>query len=194
MNSPDLVSAGLAPLSRRGFLRTLTLTGMALTTGCASLSRRDAVADQPPVAARLTDEETLILTRLTAVLLPTAAHGLPDSRADVPTVENINAMAAHMSPQTRELMGMVLWVFERRPMASFRFSRFSRLDDERALAYVQAMQNGTFFERGVMTALTTLVCVNYWRDSQTWPALDYHGPVTSLWGIRRLGNAPMPTV
>lgn len=192
MNNNNLPAAGLEPLTRRGFLRAATLTGMALTAGCASLGGRRA-PDGEAVYAHLSEEEARVLTRLTEILLPTEQFGLPSSTREVPTVANINDMAGDMAPQTRDLMAMVLWIFERRPMASFRFSRFTRLDDEEALRYVRAMQSGTFFERGLMTTLHTAVCVNYWRDSRTWPGLDYHGPVTGIWGVRRLGNAPLPT-
>lgn len=184
--------AGLGPLlSRRSVLRAGLLAGMAISSGCATLTGRRAL-DGEAVYPHLTAEEARVLTRLTAILLPTEQFGLPSSIDEVPTVANINDMAGDMSAQTRDLMGMALWAFERRPMASFRFSRFSRLDDEEALRYVQALQAGTFFERGLITTLHTVVCVNYWRDSRTWPGLDYHGPVTGIWGVRRLGNAPMP--
>lgn len=182
--------SGLAPLSRRGFLRTALLGAAALSTGCASLMRRGQVA--PPRYQHLSEDDALVLQQLVRVLLPTAEHGLPSSYSDVPTLQNIDGMVGQMSDQTRELLGLGLWLFERRPMASFQFSRFSRLDEPQALRYVQAMQTGNFVERGLMSTLKTLVCVNYWRDARTWPALDYHGPVTELWGVRRLGNAPLP--
>ncbi|MBZ2187751.1 gluconate 2-dehydrogenase subunit 3 family protein [Alcanivorax sp. JB21] len=167
------------------------LTGMVISSGCATLTGRRAL-DGEAVYPHLTAEEARVLTRLTEILLPTEQFNLPSSLHEVPTVANINDMAGDMSGQTRDLLAMALWAFERRPMASFRFSRFSRLDDEEALRYVQAMQAGTFFERGLITTLHTVVCVNYWRDSRTWPGLDYHGPVTGIWGVRRLGNAPLP--
>lgn len=184
--------SGLEPLSRRGFLRTAVLGAVALSSGCASLTGRRQRVTPSSRYQHLTEDEALVLRQLTRVLLPTRDFDLPSSLSEVPTVQNIDGMVGQMSPQTRELLGLGLWLFERRPMASFRFSRFSRLDDAEALRYVNAMQAGTFFERGLMTTLKTLVCVNYWRDARTWPALDYHGPVTELWGVRRLGNAPLP--
>ncbi|MDX1803319.1 MAG: transcriptional initiation protein Tat [Alcanivorax sp.] len=183
--------AGLEPLSRRGFLRAGVLGGMALTTGCAHLmGRRDA-----PTKVKyrsLSRDEVRVITRLTEVLLPTAQFGLPSSTQVVPTVQNLDTMAARMPPQTRELLGMAIWMFEHRPMVSFKFSSFSGLSDDKALAYVNAMQEGAFFERGLMTTLKALITLNYWRDERTWPGLEYRGPVTDLWGIRRLGNAPLP--
>lgn len=126
--------------------------------------------------------------------MPTEQYGLPSSLNEVPTVKNVDKLAGKMSLQTRELLSLGLWVIEYRPMASFRFSRFSKLDDEQAYDYVVALQEGNFVERGLISAAKTLITVNYWRDSRTWEGLDYWGPVTEKWGVRRLGNAPLPPV
>lgn len=183
--------AGLEPLSRRGFLRTFALTGAALSSGCASMfGRRDA----PEVLEyhSLTEEEVAVISRLTEVMLPAAEFGLPSSTQVVPTVKNLDRMAERMPEQTRDLLGLAIWVFNNRPMMSFKFSKFTSLSDEKALDYVNALQQGAFYERGMITTLKALVALNYWRDERTWPGLEYHGPVTELWGVRRLGNAPLP--
>lgn len=183
--------AGLEPLSRRGFLRTSVLAGAALSSGCSSLfGRREA--PETLQYHSLTPDEVEVITRLTEVMLPAESYGLPSSTTVVPTVENIDMMAQRLPMQTRDLMGLGIWVFNNRPMVSFKFSKFTSLSDEKALAYVDAMQEGTFFERGLMTTLKALVALNYWRDERTWPGLEYHGPVTEMWGVRRLGNAPLP--
>ena len=183
--------AGLEPLSRRGFLRTSVLAGAALSSGCSSLfGRREA--PETLQYHSLTPDEVEVITRLTEVMLPAESYGLPSSTTVVPTVENIDMMAQRLPKQTRDLMGLGIWVFNNRPMVSFKFSKFTSLSDEKALAYVEAMQEGTFFERGLMTTLKALVALNYWRDERTWPGLEYHGPVTEMWGVRRLGNAPLP--
>lgn len=182
--------AGLEPLSRRGFLRAGVLTGAALSAGCARLLGRKE-APEALEYDHLTPDEVRTVRRLTEVLIP-ASEGLPSSTEEVPTVANLDAMAGQMTDQTRELLALGLWVFERRPMLSFSFSRFSNLDDDKALEYVRAMQEASFFERGLMTTLKTVVTLNYWRDSRTWSALDYWGPVTEKWGVTRLGNAPLP--
>tara|TARA_B100000676_G_scaffold304092_1_gene355706 strand:- start:140 stop:736 length:597 start_codon:yes stop_codon:yes gene_type:complete len=183
--------AGLEPLSRRSFLRSSVLASAAITSGCASMfGRRDA--PQALQYHSLNDDEAGVITRLTEVMLPTARYGLPSSTEVVPTVKNVDAMCQKMPQQTRELLGLGIWVFNNRPMVSFKFSQFTSLSDDKALDYVNAMQEGSFFERGLMTTLKALVALNYWRDERTWPGLEYHGPVTEVWGVRRLGNAPLP--
>ncbi|MDF1820831.1 MAG: transcriptional initiation protein Tat [Alcanivoracaceae bacterium] len=192
-DSSPAFMAGLEPLSRRSLLRTTALAGVAFTTGCARVFGRKDAPEQLEFV-HLTEDEVRVITHLTVVLLPTERHGLPSSTETIPTVQNLDDMVGQMSPQTRELLGLGLWVFERRPMVSFKFSRFSKLDREEATRYVHAMQEGSFFERGLTATLKALVTLNYWRDSRTWPALDYWGPVTQKWGVRRLGNAPLPPV
>lgn len=191
MNSIDhSVSQGLAPLSRRSLLRGFAVTGMFLSAGCTRLFRRRDV--QQASYRFLTPEEARTLEKLATVFLPTERHGLPSALEDVPTMQYVDNMVGQMSTQMRELLALALWIFENRPMVSARFSRFSAMDDEAAARYVRAMQQGAFFERGITSTLKTLVTVNYWRDARTWPALDYWGPVTEKWGVRRLGNAPLP--
>ncbi len=185
--------AGLEPLSRRGFLRTSVLASAALTSGCASLFGRKEAPESLEYYS-LNQDEIEVITRLTAVMLPTEQFGLPSSTSVVPTVRNIDTMAQRMPKQTRDLLGLGIWVFNNRPMMSFKFRQFTSLSDEKALEYVNAMQEGAFFERGLMTTLKALVALNYWRDERTWPGLEYHGPVTETWGVRRLGNAPLPRV
>ena len=183
--------AGLEPLSRRGFLRTSVLASAALTSGCASLFGRKEAPESLEYYS-LNQDEIEVITRLTAVMLPTEQFGLPSSTSVVPTVRNIDTMAQRMPKQTRDLLGLGIWVFNNRPMVSFKFSQFVSLPDDKALDYINAMQEGSFFERGLMTTLKALVALNYWRDERTWPGLEYHGPVTEVWGVRRLGNAPLP--
>lgn len=183
--------AGLEPLSRRGFLRTSVLAGAALTSGCASLfGRKDAPESLEYYS--LKPDEIEVITRLTEIMLPTEKYGLPSSTTVVPTVKNIDIMVQRVPEQTRQLMGLGIWVFNNRPMMSFKFRQFTSLTDEKALEYVNAMQEGAFFERGLITSLKALIALNYWRDERTWPGLEYHGPVTETWGVRRLGNAPLP--
>ncbi|MQX54137.1 transcriptional initiation protein Tat [Alcanivorax sediminis] len=183
--------AGLEPLSRRGFLRASVLAGAALTSGCASLfGRKDAPETLQYYS--LKPDEVDVITRLTEIMLPTERYGLPSSTTVVPTVKNIDIMAQRFPEQTRELLGLGIWVFNNRPMMSFKFKKFTSLSDAKALEYVNAMQEGAFFERGLMTTLKALIALNYWRDERTWPGLEYHGPVTETWGVRRLGNAPLP--
>src|SRR5690606_3121589 len=160
--------AGLAPLSRRSVLRGLAGGGMAVTTGWSRLFGREeapaALEYTPP-----TEAAVRAVIKLTRILLPAETHGLPAALRHVTPVRNVDPMVGQMPQQPRELLGLALWVFENRPMVSFKFRRFSKLNDDKAREYVLAMQEGAFFERGLTSTLKTLITVNYWRDSRTWP-------------------------
>lgn len=189
--TPPSVMAGLAPLSRRSLLRFTAIAGLALTTGCAQLlGRREA-----PSAVRyahLSDDEVRLMTKLVRAILTTEAYGLPDPIDDVPTLKNIDVMVGNMASNQRTLLRLGFFIFDHRPIAGLKFKRFSSLSDEEATRYFIAMQEGPFFERGLATSMKALITLNYWRDPQTWAALDYWGPVTERWGITRLGNQPLP--
>lgn len=192
---PDL--SGLQPLSRRSFLRATALTGMVVTTGlvsgCSTLLGKKAAPEKLHYAS-LKPDEVSTFSKLVDVYLPTDKFGLPSSTSQVPTLKNIDYMVARMSTQTRDLLGLGLWVLEYRPMASFKFSRFSKMDTAKASEYVRVLQQGNFVERGLLTSIMSVVGVNYWRDPQTWDGLNYWGPVSTNWGVVPLGNAPLPTV
>jgi prolipoprotein diacylglyceryltransferase len=74
----------------------------------------------------------------------------------------------------------------------YKMTRFSSLSNEQALQQVRVWQSGLALQGGLIVSLKTLLGVAYWRDPRTWPALEYDGPVTKKWGIRRLGNMPVP--
>lgn len=189
--------AGLEPLSRRSFLRTFALTGMVVTAGvtagCSTLLGRRAAPDKLKYRY-LKPDEVATLAKLVEVYLPTARQGLPDSLTQVPTLNNIDDMVGQMAKQTRDLLGLGLWFLEYRPMLGFKFSRFSRLETDKARVYAQALQQGNFVERGLLTTMFSMIGLNYWRDPTTWDALHYWGPVSITWGVARLGNAPLPPV
>lgn len=200
MNNNDktpesLLMAGLEPLSRRKFLQGVALTGMAVTTtvtaGCSTLLGRK----QPPKRKypNLRRDEVATLTKLTAVYLPTAEYGLPASDGEVPTLANIDYMVGHMSKQTRKLLSVGLWLLEHRSMVSFNFSGFSNMPTKQAREYTHELQNGNLVERGLLTTIFAMISLNYWRDPSTWDALNYWGPVSVNWGVKPLGNAPLPT-
>ena len=193
------ILAGLEPLSRRRFLRlgimASTATSAVVITGCASITgAKQPVPAKPTSIRHLTSTEFQVLHKLTKILLPTDRDPhLPSSTKEVPVLSNIDTMIGKMPSDVRKLFGMGVKGFEYGALGiSLKFKRFSYMDDMQAQDYVNDWQNGAFLQRGLMTSLKSVVCLNYWRDDRTWDALDYDGPVTEKWGIRRLGNASLP--
>lgn len=184
------VAQQLAPYSRRTFLKggmaVAMATSVSLTLGCSS-----ETALHPELTALSASQQSLF-QRLIQILLPTA--GTPFASAEkVPVLANINHLFDGLDPKVREDLGGALGLFEYGSLVlGGHFTRFTRLNDADAVAYIESWQSGNDIQRGIVTTLKKLVYASYWRDESTWAAVDYDGPVSVRWGIPSLGNAPLP--
>ena len=78
-------------------------------------------------------------------------------------------------------------------MATYK-KRFTALSDTEAAQFCDAWGNGDQPpQRGLAMGLKKLVQLSYWANPATWAPLGYDGPMTQRLGIKRLGNAPLPT-
>lgn len=199
---PPAVLAGLEPFGRRRFLRYSLLAGTTVLAGCANLFGKKTpevaeVAEVQPAAAvgaehALTPAERAVFEKLTRVIMPVGDHGYLDTQT-IPVIESLDTMVRGMPPFIRERLNLAVTAFDTGSiLLSFRFRRFSTLSDEEALKYVDAWHEGTFIQRGAITSLKVLVCVNYWRDQRAAAKIHYDGPVTEKWGVPRLGNQLLP--
>lgn len=191
----DIASA-LAPIGRRRFLRMglWTAAGVsAVAAGGFALLRRSP-RDALPMPAGLnwmTPQQHQLFSRLAQVLLPTQGTPLvPIER--VPVVANVNAILGALAPAVREQLAMGFALFDNAAVAGH-WHRFVDLPDEAALAYINDWVNADLMpKRAIGYALTKLTHTAYWMDSQTWPAVEFDGPVTKKWGLPSLGNQPLP--
>lgn len=196
MNSnfpPDFL-AGLEILSRRRFLtggvKAAAATGMVLALpGRVLATDTDKDSGIPSGIKHLSNLEYRVFDKLRVVMLPTQKYSLPSS-TEIPVMQNLDAWVGKLGQRPRLLISMGSETLEYGSL--YRFSRFSQMNDDTATKHVHNWQTGTALQRGVMSGLKMLVTLGYWQDVRTWPSLQYDGPVTQKWGIRRLGNAPMP--
>lgn len=180
----------IAVLSRRRFLRSGLVLG---TTAAAALTlpARALAADALPVGIRhLSLLEYQVFNRMRTIFLPTQRFDRLPSTTEVPVMENLDRMVGRLNSDTRFLLSLGARTLEYSTL--YRLSRFSTLSDDKALKQVRAWQAGLSFQGGLVVSMKTLLGVAYWRDPRTWEALDYDGPVSAKWGIRRLGNLPLP--
>lgn len=186
--------AGLEPLSRRRFLTAgvrvtaatgalLALPGQVLAAGAV---RKDGL---PEGIRHLTELEYRVFDKLRVIMLPTQKFDLPSSE-EIPVMQNVDVWVGKLNQRTRLLLKVGAQTIEYGSL--YRFSRFSRMPDAKAQRHVANWQTGNVLQRGVMSSLKMLITLGYWQDTRTWPSLQYDGPVTEKWGIRRLGNAPLP--
>lgn len=195
--SPQFVQ-GLEPLSRRRFLRAAVTTGTVIATGvmtgCANMLGK-VPTRAPDHIRNMTKTEHDVIEKMVRILLPVEEEGLPSTVDDVPVMQNLDDMFGRMDDDLRAVLDFGITSFEYSALGlSLKFKQFTKLSDTDALKYVHIWQRGNHVQRGFMTSMKSMITLNYWRDEKTWDALEYDGPVTVKWGIRRLGNAPLPEV
>ncbi|RZU45178.1 hypothetical protein EV700_1991 [Fluviicoccus keumensis] len=180
----------LASLSRRRFLKSGLLLG---TTAASALTFpvRALADDALPIGIHhLSLLEYRVFDRLRTIFLPTQRFEQLPSTTTVPVMENLDRMVGRLNGDTRFLLSLGARTLEYATL--YKMRRFSSLNDEQALNQVRAWQSGISFQGGLVVSMKTLMGIAYWRDPRTWAALDYDGPVSAKWGIRRLGNLPLP--
>ena len=191
---PPAFLAGLEPLSRRrlltGSVRMAAAAGAVLALpGQVLAGDRHNIKGLPPGIVHLSALEYRVFDKLRVVMLPTQKYSLPSS-TEVPVMQNVDAWVGKLNQRTRLLLKVGADTIEYGSL--YRFSRFSQMSDDSATRHVHRWQNGNVMQRGIMSSLKMLLTLGYWQDIRTWPSLQYDGPVTEKWGIRRLGNAPLP--
>ena len=184
------IEQGLAPFNRRTFLKagiSLAIGGSTLLTlGCSS----EPVLD--PSLKALTSSQQALFQRLTQILLPTEGTSLT-SISVIPVLSNINHLFAGLDTKILADLEGATTLFEYGSLVlGGHFSRFTKLNDQDAVAYLEEWQNGNSIQRGIATTLKKMVYASYWRDERTWGPVDYDGPVSVRWGLPSLGNAPLP--
>lgn len=204
---PPAVAAGFAPFDRRTFLGMSIFVGTAILSGCTNLfgAKKNADAEELPEAdtapspqklgedQSLRPEERAVFEKLIRVVMPLEENGFLNAFSEVPVIENIDSMVRVMPSFIRDRMYLAVQAFDSGSiLLSYKFRRFAALSDAEALAYVNSWHEGTFVQRGAVTSLKVLVCVNYWRDQRAAARIDYDGPVTEKWGVPRLGNQSLP--
>lgn len=190
------VSAALAPLSRRRFLKTglLVTAGAtaALAGGFALLRRspRDQMA-MPAGLKHLEPAHYHLFARLAEVLLPTAGTALFPA-GKVPVVANVDAILGALEPSVRQQLAVGLSLFDNAAVLG-NWKRFVDLTDDDARTYVSEWVNSDVMpKRAIGFVVSKLTHTGYWMDERTWPAIEFDGAVTKKWGIPSRGNQPLP--
>lgn len=186
----DLAIAAAQRLSRRDFLRFATIgTGLAASGFLPAIAR----AAVPKGIHFMAEGEFTVFQHLARVALP--VQGTPfASLDDIPVMQTLDAaLLGGMAPH--ELQGLKAGVkaFEEGPLKAYG-KPFSKLGDREAAAFCDAWADSSVaMERGLVTALKKLVTLAYWANPPTWAALGYDGPVSQRWGLKSIGNAPLPS-
>lgn len=184
------VETQLSGLSRRHFLKAGLVLGTAAASALTYPVRALADSTTPIGIRYLSNTEYQLFDKLRIIFLPTQHFTNLPSTTQVPVMENLDHLVGRMNSDTRFLLGLGAKTLEYSTL--YKFSRFSSLSDKQAVNQVRSWQGGLAFQGGLVVSMKTLLGIAYWRDPRTWDALEYDGPVTAKWGIRRLGNLPVP--
>lgn len=197
-NEPtSALSSPLQAMTRRRFLRW-TFYSVAAASACGvavfawmKRSPLDEVS-VPTGLHSLSAAEYHLFRRATAALLPTDGRRLAPV-AKIPVLENIDSMLALLAPAVRDELSIGLALFDHGALVSgWHGKRFVDLDDAQALDYFDRWAIGNTIQRTLATVIKKIVYVAYWRDPNTWPPIEFDGPVSDRWGLTSLGNAPLP--
>lgn len=180
----------LGPWTRRGFL----LRGAAAVAAGGALAQT-ACSPKVSMPANLPHlgADFPVMHKLVETLLPIAAPSPLQPVADVPVLENLDAIFATIPSDIRGDLGKGLALFNYAAIVlGFNMRPFTALKHDAAVDYARRWEYGNEVQRSLMHALKQMVFLAYWQEPSTWPAIGYDGPVTAVHNIPSLGTAPLP--
>ena len=191
--------AEIRALSRRRFLKTalaVSAAGIAVLGGTFAFLARSPKDAQPKPAsiAALSDSEYHLFVAVCAAALPGEdnAQGLVPW-TQLPVLANIYHLIAGVPADARGDVTKAFVLLDNAAIVSgLHGRRFVDLTVEDARAYLVAWNHGNEIQRAISNLARKLAYIAYWRESVTWPAIEYDGPVVAKWGLPRYGNAPLP--
>jgi len=195
---PELTE-DLQPLTRRSILKLGALvTGTALLAVSGGLawfgSSRIELPGLPASITTMTQEQYHLFYALLKVLFPVDGSDLPEPE-ELGVIEDIDRMIALLPKHIQSDLSLATTLFNKGAViVGFNLKPFTDLNQAEAEAYFSSWHRGTAIQRGIATALKKLAYVSYWRNSRTWEAIDYDGPVTKRYSIPSLGISPAPSV
>lgn len=186
----ELAVSAVQRLGRRDFLK---LAAASAGLAAAGLFPAVAQAAMPKGLRFMGEAEYQVFHRLMRVSLPVKGTRLASLEA-IPVMQTLDAaLLGGMAPHELQGLKAGVKVFEEGSVKAYG-KPFSQLGGKDAAAYCDAWADSAVaMERGLVTALKKLVTLSYWANPPTWAALGYDGPVSRKWGLKSIGNAPMPS-
>ncbi|MDP3536402.1 MAG: gluconate 2-dehydrogenase subunit 3 family protein [Halomonas sp.] len=194
-NLPDNTRAALSrvhQLSRRDFLKAAGGLAMVASMSTGLLGAAQALADMPTEIRVMSTSEYAVMHRLMEVALPTAGTSLVPPTS-LPVMQTLDAaLLEKMAPHLLAGLKEGIAYFNDGPREEYD-KPFVELTDAEAVAFCDAWADSDEIpQRALAMGLKKLVGLAYWAHPPTWEPLGYGGPVTERWGLKSLGNAPMP--
>jgi len=182
-------------LSRRRFFRIGVGGTIALGLGAGAFAWWRTGYEVPEAVAgsleNLSEKEYRILQAIAGRILRADGPDLP-SAEDVGAALYVDGLLSNVHEEDRTGLKRLLILIEHGlPLSESRLGRFTRLEGEAQDAVLTAMMSSKLkLLRGGFEALRTLCVMAFYRDTRTWAAIGYDGPLVGRpeggWG----GGAP----
>lgn len=194
ISDPEVIDAlaRIDRLSRRDFLKFGVAAATTAALGATALTPRGAWAALPPGIKFMSESEHKVFARLLEIVLPVEGSALVPLK-DIPVLPTLDAaLLGTMEPHILQGLKKGIAYFNDGPLAGFG-KRFVDLGNADAERFCDAWANSAEVpQRALAMGLKKLVGLAYWANPPTWEPLGYDGPVTKRWGLKSLGNTPMP--
>ncbi len=185
--------AQIKHMGRRDFLKFSGIAAsMAGAMAAGLLSPASAFAAVPPGIKFMSESEYAVFQRLLEVMLPVDGSKLLPLK-DVPVLPTLDAaLLATMEPHILQGLKGGIAYFNQGPLAAFG-KPFVELSDADAVRFLDSWADSKEVpQRALAVGLKKLLGLAYFANPPTWAPLGYDGPVSDRWGLKPLGNAPMP--
>lgn len=181
MRAPAMTPPSAFATTRRGLLR---LGASTAALGALAGLRAVPASAAPSVAAgaaglRFFDATSAeILVHVVERMVDTGDPKAPPVRATA-AIATIDALCAGLDPVLVQPLPLALRLVEWGPFVfDLRFSRFTRLaPGEKDAALRGWMESRLAVRRMAFHALRNLAFLGYWSQPETWPLVDYAGPL-----------------
>jgi len=190
------IARDLSPLSRRKFLKLGAIAGGAGLSAALGAFHFFSGSNVPmPIMPssikNLKPEEYRLFLKIIEVLFPPSP---PLANASsLPVIENIDSVIGSLPENIRTDFGLGMKLFDKGSViVGHHLKPFTDLSNKAAAQYIRAWHQGYLIQRSIVVAIKKIAYLSYWRNAETWVALDYEGPITKKYGIPSLGNAPLP--
>ena len=108
-------------------------------------------------------------------------------------LHSLSTIISHLPADVKPTLETFLVLFDKAAIIlGWHWSSFKNLTREQAVSYCHRWENGYQWQILAFKGLKEIVYTAYWSLPQTWPFVDYPGPVSEEQNIPSLGNSPLP--
>ena len=180
------------PVSRRQFLQAATAVATAAVTLKATILSTPAMAALPEGVNVMSEADYAVFNHMMQVMF-TAPNSPLVPFDQLPVMATLDgALLATMPPHILAGLKGGVGYFNDGPKEKYG-KPFSELSQKEAAEFIAEWSDAAEPPKRALTmGIKKLVGLAYWAIPPTWEPLGYPGPVSDAWGLKPLGNSPLP--